>query len=117
MRALIERAAYALNIPSFSEVSTAPSLFDVADVSSQSRPFFSPLLPDIEREDVVQWDHHSKPPTLREPREFKPLAVHNAEKNGCGPFPSIDQQIVCGHQGNTYGSLSPGCTQQTVRLC
>ncbi len=93
LRALMERAVEALNIPLVSEAPTAPSRFDVASVSSQSRPFFSPLLPDFEREVVAQWEHPSKPPPF--PREFKMFtAVQNAEKIGCGSLPSIDQPIA-----------------------
>ncbi|KAF4114075.1 hypothetical protein G5714_004298 [Onychostoma macrolepis] len=93
LRALMERAIGALKLPLISEAPTAPSRFDVASVSSQSRPFFSPLLPDFEREVVAQWEHPSKPPPF--PREFKMFAtVQNAEKIGCGSLPSVDQPIA-----------------------
>ncbi|KAF4100868.1 hypothetical protein G5714_019064 [Onychostoma macrolepis] len=93
LRALMERAIGALKLPLVSEAPTAPSRFDVASVSSQSSPFFSPLLPDFEREVVAQWEHPSKPPPF--PREFKMFAtVQHAEKIGCGSLPSIDQPIA-----------------------
>ncbi len=113
LRALMERAVEALNIPMVSEAPTAPSRFDVASVSSQSRPFFSPLLPDFEREVVAQWEHPSKPPPF--PSEFKMFtAVQNAEKIGCGSLPSIDQPIAA--------VLSPpksllGCSEGLSKNC
>lgn len=76
-RVLMERAVEALKIPLVSKAPTAPSRFDVASVSLQSRPFFSPLLPPLFS------------------REFKMFAaVQNAEKIGCGSLPSIDQPIA-----------------------